>query len=412
MDYVMAVQATVYPVSEGGFLVDRPFGRHLRELRESLPPTFKKLVLVAPVGSRPANQKSMMLIAPDEGGIVFVPAHSEAGSLFHFWRTAPMFYRKMKNLFSGPSLLHADLATDIRRPMTAIVMSAALAQRRKTLFVTDIDFREHPNRARKVGGSLIGFLVAVIQKQFKSLQVKRAVCKSDLILLKSSSMVRDFGAGRDRVKSFFDVVHTESDVLSDDQRNGRLSFLGDKDRALKICYFGRLVEYKGVDRIIKAVLLARQRGANISLKIVGDGPELGKLQGLASSADSAVEFIGGVEYGSTLFDAIADCDVSIHAPLREDTPRSAFDSLARGIPILAFNISYFRDLAQVSKAVKLAQWPDVEALAEQIISLAEDREALVQMAADGLDFSLANTQAVWITKRAQWMNRFVLENTG
>jgi glycosyltransferase involved in cell wall biosynthesis len=77
--------------------------------------------------------------------------------------------------------------------------------------------------------------------------------------------------------------------------------------------------------------------------------------------------------------------------------------MARGLPVLAFDISYFRDLSQASQAVVLARWPEPAALAERLEELAADPERLAAMARCGVVFARSNTQAVWLERRAAWM---------
>ncbi|WP_416375667.1 glycosyltransferase family 4 protein [Neomicrococcus lactis] len=59
---------------------------------------------------------------------------------------------------------------------------------------------------------------------------------------------------------------------------------------------GRLVEDKGFDLIIRAVAAIWSRGCAVSLTIVGDGPELGRLKTLAATlgVSQLVTFAGGV----------------------------------------------------------------------------------------------------------------------
>ena len=89
------------------------------------------------------------------------------------------------------------------------------------------------------------------------------------------------------------------------------------------------------------------------------------------------------------------------APLIEDTPRAAFDAMARGLPILAYDTSYFRDLAE-SGAVDLATWPEPSSLAQRLECLAIDRARLAKLAENGLSFAALNTQQFWLNLRVKW----------
>jgi glycosyltransferase involved in cell wall biosynthesis len=57
----------------------------------------------------------------------------------------------------------------------------------------------------------------------------------------------------------------------------------DVDNRIVILYVGRLVERKGVDDLIKAFKIVRSKIPDVTLEIVGDGPERNNLEKLVSS---------------------------------------------------------------------------------------------------------------------------------
>jgi glycosyltransferase involved in cell wall biosynthesis len=126
--------------------------------------------------------------------------------------------------------------------------------------------------------------------------------------------------------------------------------MGSAAQPFRVTYFGRLAVNKGIDRMIVATGLARQRGVDVHLRIIGDGEcrESLRLQAREANLEAYVEFEPPVTYGEPLFRRLEDCHACVAAPLIEDTPRAAFDAFSRGLPIIAFDIAYFRDLAQAS----------------------------------------------------------------
>lgn len=165
-----------------------------------------------------------------------------------------------------------------------------------------------------------------------------------------------------------------------------------------------------MDRSIEAVHIARIDGHDIRLTIIGDGPCRDALiqQAQAAGLEEVVTFLPAVPYGEPLFRLLDRFHLSISTPLIEDTLRSAFDAMARGLPILAFDMGYFVGLAELSGAVTLATWPSSESLAQEIISLDADRGRLVDKAMRAVEFARANTQPIWLQKRLEWTRRFVL----
>ncbi|MET0209250.1 MAG: hypothetical protein ABW220_09405 [Burkholderiaceae bacterium] len=132
-----------------------------------------------------------------------------------------------------------------------------------------------------------------------------------------------------------------------------------------------------------------------------------KQQVREAKLDDAVEFEPPVAYGAPLFERLRDVHLSVAAPLIEDTPRAAFDSMARGIPIAAFDITYFQDLARESGAVRVTNWPEAEGLAQAFVELAADRPRLAGMSRAAVAFARANTQDIWLKRRTQWLLELV-----
>jgi glycosyltransferase involved in cell wall biosynthesis len=410
-DYVIAVQAPAYALSPTTFVTESAFAEHLKELRRSIGPGFRRMVLVAPSLTEAqylAKKEHLGAVSLDADGIVLVAAHSTSTSAKHFWlHHARRIWRDVRQAVRQAGLVHSGLADDIYRPLLGFVNLAAWLSKRPLIFVVDIDFREHTRRYYQLGTwGLKSYMVnRFVYDPIKWVQVWFAARNFQLVLLKSASMVRDFGGGRPSVKNFHDTVHTAEDVLSDDALGARMRKLREPSLPLEVVYFGRFVPYKGLDRAVDAINIARQQGIDVRLSLIGEGECLPALKQQVSQAklESAVTFVPSVPYGRALFELLDHAHVSIATPLVEDTPRAAFDSMARGLPIVAFDISYFRDLSSEAGAVVLAEWPHAQALASQLVALSQDRERIAEMARRGVLFARDNTQSKWLKRRADWV---------
>ncbi|MCB9637047.1 MAG: hypothetical protein H6721_33480 [Sandaracinus sp.] len=76
--------------------------------------------------------------------------------------------------------------------------------------------------------------------------------------------------------------------------------------------------------------------------------------------------------------------------------------MARGLPIAAFGINYYRDLEELSGAVRTSKWPDVEDLGRVLVELHRDRSKLSSMSANAVAFARDNTQEQWLDRRVRW----------
>lgn len=408
-DYLLVVQAPAYPLGGDGFAIESAFAAHLIELRERLGARFGRLVLVAPqwTEAQYTRQAAQMRVVPPSSGVCFQPAYRLDVSRPAFWaRHLLRVWRLLRRAVARAGVVHSGMSTQLGHPLMFMACLVGWRAGVPVVFMVDIDFRRTSERNRSLGvWNLRQYLVnRYAYDPLKWLQVWLAPRLFDLVLLKSASMVERFGGGRRWVRNFFDTVHREADVLAGQALDRHLERLGTPGRPLEAVFFGRLVPYKGLDRAIEAVRLAREAGHDVRLTLVGDGECRAALEAQVAAAGlvEAVRFVGPRPYGEALFQELERADLALATPLVEDTPRAAFDAMARGLPLLAFDITYFRDLADLSGAVALARWPDAADLARALGALERDRPRLAAMARQGLAFARANTQTIWLERRIDW----------
>ncbi len=416
MDYVIVVQASAYALSATRFATESAFAEHLKALRQAVGPQFSRLVLIAPTLPQASYEQQKAFLGTldaDTDEIVFVPAFPEDVRARQFWsQHARPLWRRLKEVVAHAGIVHSGMSTDTWRPLMVMANLAAWKARRPVVFIVDIDFRQHSWRLRHLGtwSRKAYWVNRLIHDPMKWVQVWLAARMFALVLLKSASMVRDFGQGRANVKNFFDTVHGTEHILSPQALAQRQAWLADPAQPLELAYFGRLVAYKGMDRVVEAVRIARSQGVDVRLTLIGAGDCLPGLQAQVAQAGlgDSVRFLPQVPYGPALFDQLERVHFSLAAPLMEDTPRSAFDSMARGIPILAFDITYFKDLAQASGAVALVTWPSSAAMAEQLVKFNGQRAEIASMAARAVAFAEENTQQKWLDKRIAWTQELAI----
>jgi glycosyltransferase involved in cell wall biosynthesis len=378
------------------------------------------LVLVAPQLSQAdyeLQRHHLGTVTLEDDGVLFMPAHPVAASAKSFWLVhARQLWRQIRQAVSKAAVVHSGVSDDIWRPLMAMVNLAAWWSGRPVVFFVDIDFRKQSQYFYQHGiWSLKSYMVnRLFHDPLRWLQVWLSPRLYSLVLLKSPSMVEDFGKGRANVKNFFDTVHCDKHILSEQELTARINWLQDPGLPFQLIYFGRLVPYKGLDKAIQAVQLSRAKGYDVRLTIIGEGPCLQALRDQAEEAHlgEAISFLSQVGYGSMLFEHLRQAHVAIATPLSEDTPRSAFDAMARGLPVVAFDLPYFRVLAEGSGAVALARWPVVSELADTIMGLCDERSKLSAMAGRGIAFARDNTQQAWLRKRTAWTLQFALSAPG
>lgn len=408
LEYVIVVGAPAYPVSPDAFATESVFARHLEVLRDQLASRFERLHLIAPRMADDVyqRQRGSMKELRAEDGFSFCPMPPGEASVLRYWAAMPAALPRMFETIKRSTLVHAGLSSDLYRPIGFLATLFGLLQKKRTLFVVDIDFRNSAAMNYQTGRwSRKSYLLCrYVYDPLRIAQIRMATRFCSLVLLKSPRMVEAFGGGQPNVKDFFDTAHDEENVIGEADVAARQQRLSDGNRPLRLVYFGRLVPYKGLDRALQGLARARsESGRDFRLDIIGSGDDEARLRGLVAELGlgEVVTFHAAVPYGPPLFGKLSAADLMLATPLSEDTPRSAFDALSAGLPILAFDLSYYRDL-EASEAVVTVSWPDVGALAAAICRLDADREQMKRMVGKAVSFARANTQAVWIDRRIRW----------
>jgi glycosyltransferase involved in cell wall biosynthesis len=135
-------------------------------------------------------------------------------------------------------------------------------------------------------------------------------------------------------------------------------------------YFGRLLQEKGIDILIRAT----ERVEGGKLKIAGSGPAGPELKELASSLESGkIEFLGHLA-GDQLRDLVSRAQFAV-LPARwyENLPFSIMEAFAAGVPVVASDIGGIPEMVDDGVDGYLFSVGDVESCANSLRRMLRDR---------------------------------------
>ncbi|MFQ3618776.1 MAG: glycosyltransferase family 4 protein [Cyanobacteriota bacterium] len=409
--YLMVLPVHYYRLDSHTVALESAFVKHLKLLRERISPVFTHLVVGLVEMSDEdyfSRKQGLSIVDESEAGIRFRSLYrvqdlsSKVQQFFQLFRVTST----LRNLISQCDLLHTGLTANIWFPMEFIAILLGKFLRKPTVYVVDIDFRKTAQMSYETGDwSLKSYLLCrYIYDRFRALQIHCASRICSLILLKGEKLCRDFGKDKPNVKNFLDAAHSKHHIISRDRLAQKLLELEDQGQPLEIVYFGRLTPYKGVDRCLRAVAIAHhQLGCDVMFHIIGSGEQAEALKHLAQSLgiSERVVFHGALPFDQAFFEKLYFYHLLLAAPLNEDTPRSALDAMAAGIPILAFDTYYYRDLSSTG-AVDTVAWPSIEEMSQKIAYYSKHRDLLADMAVRAVEFAKQNTQEEWLERRFAW----------
>lgn len=136
-------------------------------------------------------------------------------------------------------------------------------------------------------------------------------------------------------------------------------------------FVGRLSPEKGVDTLIEAW---RSAGARLPLKIVGDGPNAGRVREAAANSNGAIEWVGHKQKGET-YDLIGEARMLIFpSEWYETFGRVAVEAFAKGTPVIAANIGAIAELVDEGRTGLLFTPGDPADLAAKVGALLDSSE--------------------------------------
>ncbi|MDY6987493.1 MAG: glycosyltransferase family 4 protein [Thermodesulfobacteriota bacterium] len=166
--------------------------------------------------------------------------------------------------------------------------------------------------------------------------VFRVMARHTLSFVVGREILNRYGNGERRVFQTFISLVSEKDIPGGLSKQMQRTL-----KQTKLLYVGRLAPEKGLICLLRAMgeLLGR-KNVEVSLLIVGEGPEEERLRGDACQLglDEHVSFLGYVEHGCRLFDLYRQSDVYILPSLTEGWPQTLFEAMACAVPVVATRV--------------------------------------------------------------------------
>jgi glycosyltransferase involved in cell wall biosynthesis len=341
------------------------------------------------------------LTAQDQISFVSLPKYTSRFNLSNFMRSR----RILRNAVLDADVVHSS---NLFRPYTFLYYGhdVAIRLKRKTVFVVAEDFydmqvwgwlRSESNllkrwRARRT----------IVQQDR---QVRKRVQSSSLTFLHTPAAVaryREYAANAVAIRQ---PMHEEEDVISLERFQAKCTSIRKND-PLILCAACRLEPLKGVDFMVRAIAILKQRGILVRGRFYGRGEELSSLKSIARrlGVEDQVSFPGSLAPMGVLRDALAEGHLFLMPHLTSDFGRAFFDAMAAGSPVIAFRSLASEDTVRHDVDGLITPNADDEGLADGIARFHHDREMLVRTAIAARTRALDNTKSFWNRYRLQMIH--------
>ncbi len=190
---------------------------------------------------------------------------------------------------------------------------------------------------------------------------------------------------------------------------------GDRGRG-SVLFVGRLIEHKGCEFAIRAVAELRRRGRDVTLTVLGDGPDRGALERLASDLEVAdrVRFQGSVPPAEVAA-ALAAADVFVLPAVtdwkgeQEGFGVAIVEAMLRGVPVVASASGGIPDVIRDECTGLLTRERDATGLAAAVERLLADPALARRLAAAARSDAAARFAPASIAARYAEVYRSALE---
>lgn len=152
----------------------------------------------------------------------------------------------------------------------------------------------------------------------------------------------------------------------------------------QIATTARLVAWKGIDGIIRALAILKNKFPDARLLVAGDGPELENLKKLAkdTGVSDSVVFLGNVSRAET-WQLRKNSEVYVLNSTYEGLPHTALTSFAAEIPMVATNIPGTNEAVYHEKTGLLVEAGNDQELASAIERLFTDKKLAEKLVSGG-----------------------------
>lgn len=297
-------------------------------------------------------------------GVPIFSVKTEPGT---FFRQRKMFFTILK-VAKGSDLIYAQDAVVVglvsvwaakllRMPIIVkfvgdIAWEKAFMEGKTSKFLDD--FLKSPE-----GGLHVKMLTKV--QRFVLRSANRVIVPSEYL---KRLLVKHYRVSQDKIR----VIHNAVDLEAYKKIKPK------RERGPTVIFIGRLVPWKGLEGVIKVMVLLVKKYPRIKLLVVGEGPEKEKLKRLAKQlrVEKHVQFLGRIEHGRTM-ELLKDSDVLVLNSKYEGLPHVVIEAMACKVPVVATNIDGIREVIENGKTGILVRVGANKELQQGIERLLKDR---------------------------------------
>lgn len=301
-------------------------------------------------------------------------AYHSYATCYRLWPRRVLAWRKRAARLAAE---HDVVVLRLPSPMISLCTRAARRAETPLVLLVAGDTYAQSDRIESSRG-----LRRVLYRQFTKMlvrQERRCARQADLVYVYSEELAARHRQTARTVRrlrtphlSVADIVEREDTCASEETR------------LLRVCW---LLPTKGLEHLLEAVALLKDRGRRVTLDVIGKERVPGYGESLRARARDLgvadmVSFVGWVPFDQ-MRDVYLARDIQVISSLAEGTPRCILEGAARGLPLVSTTAGGSKDVLQHERTALLVDPGQAAALAAAIERVIDDGELRRRMIREG-----------------------------
>jgi len=166
-----------------------------------------------------------------------------------------------------------------------------------------------------------------------------------------------------------------------------------QQRKVRFLMAGRLVHEKGVQLLLDAIDVLRQKNIEAEINIMGSGTLEAACRAFAAKPQGSVtmQFIEPIPYGKGFYDYLSSYDFLMLPNLSEEQPRIIFDSFGQGLSIVASDTEGLVATCTHDENAIIFKRGDVQSLSNAIESIVLQKDKIINLGLNGFRYAKSRT---------------------
>lgn len=148
------------------------------------------------------------------------------------------------------------------------------------------------------------------------------------------------------------------------------------NKSYDIVFFARVCKDKGIDDLLEAVSIIKQKIPNVKLCVIGGSPPKYKTMASQLGISENIYWTGFIPSQSDVHQLAASAKISVLPTYHDIISGTIIESMFLKLPVVAYSVGSIPEINDREEYVSLVQKGDVNTLAEKIMHLLKNPEAL------------------------------------